>query len=184
MVDGAGLTSASGYPNGWTWRIDRDYASQNGKNATTPLDQAHPYLNQGDYLYFGPGTVRYAWDFMYNSVPPTFSHSSPIVASMYAAGYTASDWAGHAGGVHRSGMVRNAYSNGVVSNVDLGEREDTGIGVGARVPLMQDSVLVPAVGSQWWAGYGMYGPHLIEGTSFGFINALFTDGSVERLSVK
>lgn len=162
LPDSTGKTQPGQWPG--VWRLDWDAGTYNA-------DFTKAVTNQGDYLYFGPGVVRYTYDMM-NDV----NYGSPIFLFMQQLIKNNTDnWPGHLGGVHYGGMIRYGYANGTPAVAALCEFKDSGIPRATRTPLMSDSFLVSP-----WPGGTMYGPHSrSQGFTKSTFNVLFTDGSVE-----
>jgi len=149
------------------WRIDHDAGF-----GTWGSSIAKWLPNQGDYLYFGPGICRQAYDFMAEDQP----NGSPIF--LYHNALVAGGGASHLGGVHANGTICFSYAHGTPVNPALGEVYDSGIRRSARTELMQDSFLSDA--GPWGSGMDC-GPHgRSAGSKGSTINVLFTDGSVEN----
>lgn len=151
------------------WRIDNDA----GCNSYTFGSMAKWLNNQGDYLYFGPGIVRWAYDYMFESVASN-PRGSPIV--VYHNALVSGGGADHWGGVHANGTIYCSYSDSPARNA-LGEVNLVAVRPAARTELMQDSFISnngPYTGTE-------YGPHTNRASVYNStINVLFTDGSVEN----
>lgn len=162
----SGRTDPSQWGGFWRYDWDAGFYNDNFNSALT---------NQGDYIYYGPGVVRYTYDMMNDSL-----YGTPIIAYMQQILKPKTTWPGHLGGVHFNGTIRVAYASGTPRSRFPLEFGDSGIRRGVRSPLMSDSMLVGRSPNQYWTGGTKFAPHRrTSGIRASRMNILFNDGSVE-----